>query len=115
MNDFKRKFTFEKRKNESIRILLKYPDRIPIIVENKKNSSLPIIDKHKFLTPSELTFGQFIYVIRKRLVLKPEKALFLFVNNTLIPGSKLLKSVYNEHKDEDGFLYVTICSENTFG
>lgn len=115
MSDFKRTFSFDKRKKESTRILLKYPDRIPVIVENKANSSLPPIDKHKYLSPSDLTFGQFIYVIRKRLVLKPEDALYLFVNNSLIPNSTLLRQVYREHKDEDGFLYVSICSESTFG
>ena len=32
--------------------------------------------------PTDLTVSQFQYVIRKRIKLAPEKALFIFVNNT---------------------------------
>ena len=35
--------------------------------------------------PSDLTVGQFVYVIRKRIKLSPEKALFVFTNNVLPP------------------------------
>jgi GABA(A) receptor-associated protein len=27
----------------------------------------------------------------------------------------MMSSIYEEHKDEDGFLYFTYCGENTFG
>ena len=35
--------------------------------------------------PSDLTVGQFVYVIRKRIKLSPEKAIFIFVKNVLPP------------------------------
>ncbi len=35
--------------------------------------------------PSDLTVGQFVYVIRKRIKLSPEKAIFVFVRNVLPP------------------------------
>ncbi len=39
--------------------------------------------------PSDLTVGQFVYVIRKRIKLSPEKAIFIFTNNVLPPtGAK---------------------------
>jgi len=62
-----------------------------------------------------LTVGQFVYVVRKRIKLSPEKAIFIFVNNTLPPTAALISAIYEEHKDEDGFLYVTYSGENTFG
>ncbi len=110
--------------------------------------------------PADLTVGQFVYVIRKRIKLSPEKAIFIFVKNVLPPtgaapspaqplGSRpasprcpassrvsrprprppssppprspptnaaaLMSSVYEDHKDEDGFLYITYSGENTFG
>ena len=37
----------------------------------------------------------------------PEKAIFIFVNEELPPTAALMSAIYNEHKDEDGFLYVT--------
>ena len=41
----------------------------------------------KYLVPVDLTIGQFIYVIRNRIEVTPEQALFLFVNDTLPPTS----------------------------
>jgi len=32
---------------------------------------------------ADLTVGQFVYVVRKRIKLSPEKAIFVFVKNTL--------------------------------
>jgi Autophagy protein Atg8 ubiquitin like len=57
-----------------------------------------------------LTVGQFCYVIRKRIKLAPEKAIFIFVNEVLPPTAALMSSIYEEHKDEDGFLYITYVS-----
>ena len=54
-------------------------------------------------------------MVRKRIKLSPEKAIFIFINNILPPTAALLSSVYEEQKDEDGFLYVQYSGENTFG
>lgn len=62
----------------------KYPNRFPVIVEkNKKCQNLQDIDKKKFLVPEDLTVGQFVYIIRKRIKLEPSEALYLYCNNTL--------------------------------
>ena len=59
-----------------------------------------------------LCSGQFVYVIRKRIKLEAEKAIFIFVDEVLPPTAALMASVYEEYKDEDGFLYVTYSGEN---
>jgi len=112
---FRKNYNLEKRKSESSRIKLKYPNRIPIICEKNRNCDAPNIDKNKYLVPMDLTVGQFLYVIRKRIKLEPEKALFLFINNTIPATSKLLSSMYKDFQNEDGFLYIVYSSENTFG
>eukprot|EP01012_Entosiphon_sulcatum_P030633 TRINITY_DN378_c0_g1_i1.p2 TRINITY_DN378_c0_g1~~TRINITY_DN378_c0_g1_i1.p2 ORF type:complete len:123 (-),score=38.22 TRINITY_DN378_c0_g1_i1:107-475(-) len=112
---FKEQNTLEKRKAESDRIRQKYPDRIPIICEKAEGSDIPEIDKNKYLVPADLNVGQFVYVIRKRIKLPPEKAVFLFVNNALPPTAALMAHLYEAHKDEDGFLYIKYSGENTFG
>lgn len=118
----------------------------------------------RFLVPADLTVGQFVYVIRKRIKLSPEKAIFIFVRSAALknvlpptgarlrrrvaagtapaavrrggaPASRvrrrpltaaappppcataaaLMSSVYQDYKDDDGFLYITYSGENTFG
>jgi GABA(A) receptor-associated protein len=86
-----------------------------VICEKDLRSDIPDIDKKKYLVPQDLTVGQYVYVIRKRIRLSPEKAIFIFVNNVLPPTAALMSSIYEEQKDEDGFLYVTFSGENTFG
>ena len=112
---FKENMDYESRKPESGRILEKYPDRIPIIVEKESKSDVMDIDKKKYLVPKDLTMGQFIFVIRKRIKLPPEKAIYMFINNTLHPTATFMSSLYEDHKDEDGFLYLTYSGENYFG
>lgn len=113
---FKERVPFEKRKTEFERIKKKYPDRIPVIVEKSKIvDSTPNIDKQKFLVPKDLTVGQFVYVIRKRIKLDPEKALFIFVNNTLPPNSALVSQIYDKHKEDDGFLTIVYSCESVYG
>ncbi|TYH58765.1 hypothetical protein ES332_D08G176900v1 [Gossypium tomentosum] len=96
-----------KRRAEAARIRGKYPDRIPVIVEKAERSDIPNIDKKKYLVPADLTVGQFIYVIRKRIKLSAEKAIFIFVDGVLPPTGAIMSTIYDEKKDEDGFLYVT--------
>ena len=116
MPSFKKCYSFEDRFAESQRVLQKYPDRIPIICEKyKESSNIPDIDKKKYLVPMDLTFGQFIYVIRRRLNLRPEKAIFLFINGRIPSSASLIYHHYSSCKDKDGFLYITYSSENVFG
>lgn len=84
-----------------------------------------------------MTVGQFVYVIRKRIKVASDKAIFMFVKNTLpptgafpvpaswrrvsplqhqrFPTAALMADIYEDHKDEDGFLYITYSGESTFG
>ena len=107
---------FEQRLNEYESIKKRYPDRIPVIVEKHENSKLDDIDKSKYLVPYDLTFGQFMYVIRKRLRVKAEQSLFLMVNDDKTPsGGTLVDRVYEEYKSSDGFLKIKYMEENVFG
>ncbi|KAH9621250.1 hypothetical protein KSS87_010063 [Heliosperma pusillum] len=114
-SSFKLEHDLGKRRAEAARIREKYSDRIPVIVEKAERSDIPNIDKKKYLVPADLTVGQFVYVIRKRIKLSAEKAIFIFVDNVLPPTGAIMSAIYEEKKDEDGFLYVTYSGENTFG
>lgn len=115
MFEFQNSHSFEQRKNEASRIRAKYPDRIPVIVEKAPKNPVPDIDKHKFLVPADLTVGQFVYVIRKRIKLTPEQAIYVFINNTLPPTAELMANMYREYAEKDGFLYIMYSGETTYG
>ena len=111
---FKKTNTLENRIKESTKVLEKYEGRLPVIVETT-DKNIPPIDKKKFLVPKDITVGQFQYIIRKRIKLKPEIALFFYVNNIIPSTNSSMSLIYDEHKDEDNFLYIEYCGENTFG
>ena len=113
--NFKCKHTFNERIKESMRVKFKYPTRIPIICEKSIKSNMDTIDKNKYLVQDDITCGQFIYVIRQRLKLPPEKAIFLFVNGTIPCTSDGILHIYKKEKDKDGFLYIKYSDENVFG
>ena len=114
--NFQKTYGFEQRCIEGMRILSKYPHRIPIICEKDKKTQLTgNLVKEKFLVDKKLTCGQFIYMIRKNLELPAEKAIFLIVNGILPSNNISLSELYSLHKSNDGFLYITYSSENVFG
>lgn len=113
---FKKLHVFEKRKEECSRIKKKYPERVPVIIEiNNNNKNRLTLDKKKYLVPGDLTIGQFLYILRKRVKLGSEEALFLFINNHIMAPNTLLAHVQKNHRDKDGFLYGELSLEQTFG
>ncbi|MCO5570154.1 hypothetical protein L7F22_023871 [Adiantum nelumboides] len=112
---FKKEFSLEERTAKASRMREKYPDRVPVIVEKAARTDMPDMEKKKFLVPEDLTVGQFVYIIGKRLHLNPGQALFIFVGNVLPPITAMMASIYKDYKDEDGFLYVHYSGEKTFG
>jgi GABA(A) receptor-associated protein len=68
--------------------------------------------------------GEFKYIIFKHISqvenqggqeIKAEQTIYLFVGNTAPKTGALLSEIYEAHKSEDGFLYLTYSAENTLG
>lgn len=114
---FKSRYSFNDRWSEANRVIYKYPERVPIICERSNTAprDCPDIDKNKYLVPRDLTIGQFLYVIRKRMKLPSEKAIFIFINGAIPPSYHMLGNIYESYKDNDSFLYIQYSFENTFG
>lgn len=113
---FKEEKALNERVNEYNRITTKYPDLLPVICERMAGSNIPESQRRKYLVPRDITMGQFKYVIRKRIELRPDQALFLFVGQSVLaPTNALVTDIHREHADEDGFLYMIYSGENTFG
>ena len=113
--EFTRKLTLEERKAECHKIQQKYTDRIPTIIIRSRPTDFPHLENSKFLIPKDLTVGHFIYVLRTKIQLKSKEAIFIFVNGVVPSNTILINNIYDKYKSEDGFLYLTITSENTFG
>lgn len=112
-SQFKSQYTIEERKKQSSNILNKYKDSVPIYIDFTTLSKP--IEKSKFVIPNGFTMGQLLTAIRMKMSLNPACALFIFINNRLIPVTTVVSTVYETNKDEDGFLYVCCSEENTFG
>lgn len=113
---FKMQNSFEKRKEEALRLKEKHGDKVPIILEKASDTSLPAIDKQKFLMQRNITIAQFLFIIREKIKLDSTQSLFLFVDNNYIPTpSATIGQVFDSHGDKDGFLYVIYSAQQTFG
>lgn len=116
MKSFRQTYAFNDRREESSHVLKKYPERKPIICEKMFNQiGLHDIDKKKYLVPNEHTIGQFTYIIKKKLGLTSDEAVFLFINGKIISSSTTIAKLYYREKDPDGFLYISYSKENVFG
>lgn len=116
MTSYKESNTIEVRLDEASKIIKKYPDKIPVIIQKSSmDKSLPVIDRNKYLIPRELLVGQLVHIVKKRIHITAEQAIFLFCNNNIITSGTTIGELYNNYKDSDGFLYIDYTSENTFG
>lgn len=113
---YKTEKTFEQRKHEANSMMLKYPSRIPLIIEPAADAKVQM-DKRKFMVPKTITCAQFTWIIRRRMGTKLDssQAMFIFVNNRLINPSQMICETYHTNSDDDGFLYLVYGFENTFG
>tara|TARA_B100001094_G_scaffold333260_1_gene409968 strand:- start:5425 stop:5769 length:345 start_codon:yes stop_codon:yes gene_type:complete len=114
MYNYKKEKDFNFRLNESKKILEKYPDKIPLIIEKSENCEYTI-EKNKYLIPKDIKIQQLFYIIRKRIKIKDSEAIFVYINKKLPSSSSYISEIYDTNKDEDGFLYITYSTENTFG
>ena len=113
---FKSETSFEKRHELCSRIRAKYEDRVPIIIEVTRDSQLTL-NREKFLVPGDISVGGLLSEIRKQASVRPEEAIFIFCGGggVLVPTSETVSHIYEKYKDEDGFLYMVVALENTFG
>jgi GABA(A) receptor-associated protein len=96
----------------------KHPDKIPVLVFPidfvSKNES-PKIPKNKFLVKNHMLLSEFVFVIKKHLLLKPCEAIFIFINGKIPVSTKSISELYNTEAENDGILYIEYSMENVFG
>eukprot|EP00347_Sterkiella_histriomuscorum_P008365 403345378 len=108
---------FEKRQQWAQQARLEYPGKLPLILE--RGSDQAAIEKlvnPKFLIPATFSVYELQGIIRQKLNLDKQTNLFLLVNGKhLMKNDTKLSLIYDDHRNEDGFLYIQYATENTLG
>lgn len=114
--EFKMMHTFETRQKDSTRIVAKYPDKAPLIVEKSDSSDVSDLKNNKWIIRKDLTIGQLMYIIKKRIKFAPEEILIVWINNKYMPSiSETIGNLYNKYVDKDGWMYITYSKKEFLG
>ncbi len=127
MSDFRKRINFEERKKITDNILGKYEDKCPIYLSFDSQLNLKSLKNYnRYIVTNNLTLSQFLLIVKKKINFDATESLSLFIeiydknnsnikNTILAPLSSSIASVYNNNKNEDGFLYMRLLKENVFG
>ena len=108
--------TLDERKEEYQKVIQANPGKIAIICEKDPRSHITDIEKSKYLVASDISLNQFTLMIRNRLKMEKEAALFLLVNGKkALTGDDTMQEIYDKYKCDDGFLYIAYASEQVWG
>jgi len=110
---FRSTYSKEHRLNEFKQLTIKYPKRIPIVIDLESKDL--VLNKRKYLAESEMLFCQFQHVIRQQMNIGPNDSLFFFYGWTIPCPTHSLAQIYKQHPTEDGFMVIKVAKENTFG
>lgn len=113
-NSFKLKYSIKKRTQESKRLLCEYPERIPVICEKLEYTRITV-NPSKLLIPRTMTIAQLNNIIRTKIKLTNALSIFLFIQKDILCPMCVMEEIYENYKDDDGFLYIQYTTENTFG
>ena len=87
---------------------------LQIIVEPRAKSKVERMKSSKFLVPHEMTVGQ-LHQLLSKTQLDSKEGFWFLVDNVIPPVSCTLGSLYEQHHDDDLFLYISYSDESVFG
>lgn len=124
LRDFWSRESYEERRKMSGLKLAEFPGRVPVILVSPDkllfSRSGARYNIRKFLFEDRLPWTHAIIKLRAHMDVLPEEAVFLYTVNegwafNFPSGTSTMGSVYRSHQMPDGFLYVIVVKENTFG
>lgn len=121
LRNYKERVSYDKRCKDSNKIISKYHEHVPLIVDYSIDFILH--DKqYKFLIPYNTNVTTVIYYIRKNLKLEAYEAIFVFIDDMLLSNTSSIGEIYEQYlikheikKNDDKYLYSYVSKENTFG
>ena len=116
-NTYKELYDFDKRIIQSMNVASKHHGKIPVILIVDPAIKSTNDRYYKYLVSGELCGSYIINSIRRKIKIPSNMGIFCLTekNNTLMCGTTTFAEIYKLNKDEDGFLYLNILIENTFG
>jgi hypothetical protein len=100
-----------------------YPCHVPAFVQFNGDSMI-----HRYVLPRDSTFGHFLVAFRRKIQLRSTEALMpllekevvagdgkVTISNFQAPSNKTIDSIASDYLHLDGYLYINMTLENTFG
>lgn len=111
-SDYKKNTPASKRLDDSIRIINKHPNCVPIVLEYN--------GIHKLLIKEDTPVAHFLISIRKSINISADIAVFLYNDEGSVIGTRqTIREVYQmymmRHNVDDYFLHLRMVEESTFG
>ena len=105
------------RKQRLERLASKNPEKIPIIFEKHRNSKMTAgAEDSKFISTRNIKLGEFTKQLRDMWKLKEDTSLFFSCGDrTVLKADVLIGDLYDQYKEEDGYLYIQYREVETFG
>lgn len=107
----------DERKEKLEKLISKNPNKIPIIFEKHKDSRLKIeAEDAKFISTKNIKLGEFTKQLRDMWKLKEDTTLFFSCGSkAVLKPDVLIGDLYEQNKEEDGYLYIQYREVETFG
>lgn len=93
----------------------RHPNCVLLRMKRRENCTLRPLRRSHFVVPRTLTVGDLMILIRRRLALSPDRALFLLIAGRMVACSQLIAHLDTEENREDGVLTAYFTDENAFG
>ena len=119
---YKDLYSKEQRIGESNRILAKYPNYIPVIIDCSEK--IGQLKKQKFLVPSDVSASHLLYSVRRQFETNKNDAVFMFCNDMLVCPTTIMGNIYKDYQlknklisngQSDMFMYIELQLESVFG
>lgn len=104
--------THEERMLLSRHIIKTYSGVIPVLIKTETKERLK---KKKYLLDETETLSRLLNAIRKEDNISGEESLLAYCGNYYLSPAQTFHELYSRYANHDGFLYLTIILEDTFG